>query len=154
MSAVAKTEPSVELVKTMQQAMALEAEMPGITDPQEVQTSIQAQILAAASDEDILDAGSTSLLSTEDMVDRTITILDFTLHKTQFSSGNPVYAVVKAVSPEGLDVMFTTGSTTLLTQLWALAQKTPFEKRPDGIKVSVRGKQTSSGNTVFFLAKA
>ena len=135
----------------MRDAMLNEASL-SVTDPAKLQEEIQARILAAASDDDILNAGSAGLDSAEKYVDVPLSIEGFRFNKTGYDEGSlPVYAVINAANLDtGEDVVFSCGGETVCTQLFKLDMVQSFEDR-NGFACAIASKTTGKGNTVYSL---
>lgn len=146
---------SQALVKRMKDQMELESSIIGSQDVRQIVEQIQASILTAATDADVLAAADAGLLSGEDMVDVPFAILDYAYGKSQYDEGLPVYAVVKAENLETLQpVNFSLGSLSGLAQLFRINELKSFTERAKNgqpFTCSIKRKQTASGYSVLFF---
>lgn len=133
------------LARLSAEAVAL-AEV-SVLDAEQVTNEIVENILNADTVDEILAAATGGGV---DMTDVPQTVLEFSLAKSRFP-GLGAFAVVTSIRQDtGEKVVWTSGSTSVVAQLYAFQSKglLPVEN------VKLESKATASGNDVNYLTKA
>ena len=134
---------------TVDQAIAaMREQATEVQDPEAVAMRIVADIMNAASVDDVL--ADNNLLSTEDMEDRSFTITDISYNHSGYEDDKiGVYAVVTCADENGERIMFTTGSANILAQTVRLQALKALDT-----PVTVSSTTSAGGYKVYRLVKA
>jgi hypothetical protein len=111
------------------------------TDPDEIHRQIVAELLDAATDDELENVGSAT--PWQEMEGIPVTIQGFRWRPSEYKEGPPVFCVVFANRvDDGGRVVLTTGSAGVMAQLANLAKR---ERLPGAIRKLVRAEKPSKG---------
>lgn len=120
-----------------------------VTDPEQINREIVAQLLAAETDEDLAIQKATPW---QELAGVPIEIHSFTFRPSSYEEGAPVFVVVHGMNmANGERVVLTTGGYNILAQLSNLARR---ERFPSIWKLEISENATSRGFHPLWLVKA
>lgn len=115
--------------------------------PEEIALRIVEDIFQAETVEDVLSGGA--LMAWENYLDTPFRIQDVHFNKSDYEVGTPVYAIVSANDQEGEQVMLSSGSLNVVSQLRRIQQLNGFP-----VWVMCVGNETRQGYVVYRLITA